>query len=232
MKRKRQTSESDDAPTGAPVWMITFCDCMTLLLTFFVLFLSFSSFDDKTFHKLKSIFCDQFGGITTTEDDDSEAFVETPSLMYKKEPEKGSEKPTLATETKDGSKRETDLTDFRTLKVFSTASNNIFWGKKGKIISFQGRRTLSRMAAFLEKTPACVVISENGHQNDDEGLELGLSRAWAVLNYLTKKASLDKNWFSIAADSTVDRKKTESAESDHQSERKLEIVLLERSIYD
>ncbi len=34
---------------GAPEWMVTFSDCMTLLLTFFVLMLSFSSFDEKTF---------------------------------------------------------------------------------------------------------------------------------------------------------------------------------------
>ena len=48
-------TESDEAP-GAPVWMVTFSDCMTLLLTFFVLLLSFSSFDDKVFRKLKVIF--------------------------------------------------------------------------------------------------------------------------------------------------------------------------------
>ncbi|HUV41505.1 MAG TPA: flagellar motor protein MotB [Sedimentisphaerales bacterium] len=231
MKRRKQASESE-TPAGAPVWMITFCDCMTLLLTFFVLFLSFSSFDDETFRKLNSIFRGQFGGITATEDDDREAFLETPSLVHRKEPEKGSEKPTLATETKDGSKRETESIDFRTLKVFSTASENIFWGKKGKIISFEGRRNLSKMAAFLEKTPGCVVVSENGPQTEDEDLELGLSRAWAVINYITKKTSLDKNWFSIAADSTVEPKKSDSAQSDQESARTLEIVLLERSIYE
>ena len=38
-----------EEPAGAPEWMVTFSDCMTLLLTFFVLLLSFSSFDDSAF---------------------------------------------------------------------------------------------------------------------------------------------------------------------------------------
>ncbi len=34
---------NDDAPAGAPEWMVTFADLMSLLLTFFVLLLSFST---------------------------------------------------------------------------------------------------------------------------------------------------------------------------------------------
>ena len=44
----------EEAPGGAPKWMVTFSDCMTLLLTFFVLLLSFSSFDDKAFRKMST----------------------------------------------------------------------------------------------------------------------------------------------------------------------------------
>ncbi len=50
----RKQQEPDEAP-GAPEWMVTFSDFMTLLLTFFVLLLSFSSFDDRVFRKLKVI---------------------------------------------------------------------------------------------------------------------------------------------------------------------------------
>ena len=35
--------DDDDAPPGAPEWIVTFADLMSLLLTFFVLLLSFSS---------------------------------------------------------------------------------------------------------------------------------------------------------------------------------------------
>ena len=59
MRRERKQPEPEQE-AGAPEWMVTFSDCMTLLLTFFVLLLSFSSFDENLFRKLKSIFKDQW----------------------------------------------------------------------------------------------------------------------------------------------------------------------------
>ena len=62
-----------------------------------------------------------------------------------------------------------------------------------------------------------------------------LDRAWAVLEYLTSTQNLDKNWFSISAASTLAQEGLGSDESSRaglKSERTLEIVLLERSIYD
>ena len=52
--KRRQLEEEEEI--GAPEWMVTFSDCMTLLLTFFVLLLSFSSFDDDIFRKLRVFF--------------------------------------------------------------------------------------------------------------------------------------------------------------------------------
>ena len=55
MGRANKQVVPDEDP-GAPEWMVTFSDCMTLLLTFFVLLLSFSSFDDDgVFRHLKVI---------------------------------------------------------------------------------------------------------------------------------------------------------------------------------
>ena len=46
----RQQPQSD-GPTGNE-WMVTFSDCMTLLLTFFVLLTSFATFDNRTIPEL------------------------------------------------------------------------------------------------------------------------------------------------------------------------------------
>lgn len=46
---------------GAPKWMVTFGDMMTLLLTFFVLLLSFSVMDQKRFIKMAGTMKDAFG---------------------------------------------------------------------------------------------------------------------------------------------------------------------------
>ncbi|MGI9491724.1 MAG: flagellar motor protein MotB, partial [Geminicoccaceae bacterium] len=37
----------DEAPAGAPMWMVTFADLMSLLVCFFVLLISFSVPDTK-----------------------------------------------------------------------------------------------------------------------------------------------------------------------------------------
>ena len=51
---KRQSE--DDEPAGAPLWMVTFCDSMTLMLTFFVLLFSFSSFNENVFQEMAMSF--------------------------------------------------------------------------------------------------------------------------------------------------------------------------------
>ncbi len=44
--------EVDEAPAGAPAWVVTFADLMSLLLTFFVLLLSFSSTQTAKFEAI------------------------------------------------------------------------------------------------------------------------------------------------------------------------------------
>ena len=107
-----------------------------------------------------------------------------------------------------------------------------FWGN-GKVISFQGRKTLSVMASFLKEIPEKVVVSENGQGGEKDSKHLGLQRAWAVIEYLTKKQGLDKGQFSIAAGTLQKSRKNDLQDnSQAKAPRMLEIVLLERSIYD
>ena len=47
MARKKKV---DEAPAGAPLWMATFGDLMSLLLTFFVLLISFSTIAEHDFN--------------------------------------------------------------------------------------------------------------------------------------------------------------------------------------
>ncbi len=234
MPAKKQT-ESDEQAAGAPEWMVTFSDCMTLLLTFFVLLLSFSSFDENTFQKLRVIFGMAFPapdpGIQQYED----GLLPTVEQIEPTEDlDEGSEKPTFARGSEDHLKEETESVDFRTRKVFLSPSKQIFWGK-GTTISSQGRKTLFTIASFLREVPSRVVISENGRGHDADSEQFGLLRAWAVTEYLTTKQGLKKGWFSISAASTLPREDFRGSVRDRagpESERMLEIVLLERSIYN
>ncbi len=230
MRRERKQSEPDQA-LGAPEWMVTFSDCMTLLLTFFVLLLSFSSFSNKTFRKLKVVFTGSLPSVGVKTRRDTDSFLAAEEIEHIQEIDKGSEKPTLEKGAEDHLKKDTEPVSFHDRKVFLISSDNVFWGG-GTIISLQGRKTLSAMASFLKEVPNRIVISENGQ--DDERIDeySGLRRAWAVMEYLTTKQGLDKERFSITGSSLQENLKSiEQAYPGAKTERMLEVVLLERSIY-
>lgn len=52
----RRKKEKKDCPAGAPLWMTTYSDMVTLLLAFFVLLFSFSEIDAEKFRSIMSSF--------------------------------------------------------------------------------------------------------------------------------------------------------------------------------
>jgi chemotaxis protein MotB len=222
----KKKKPDDGGPGGAPEWMVTFSDCMTLLLTFFVLLLSFSSFDDKLFRDTMVIISQEFA-VNKPDKGSKEAVLPTDTIKYDKDYYKGSEKPTLIKGDEFNIvKEENETEDFHDRKIFLIPSNDIFMGR-GNIISAQGRRALSEMAPFIKEIPNRIVISENSQKMTGGNKRSGLERAWAVTEYFTTKLGLSKQQFSISAASTV----TGSSRI-NKSDRILEIVFLERSIYN
>lgn len=238
MGRRGKKVEPDEAQ-GAPEWMVTFSDCMTLLLTFFVLLLSFSSFDINIFWRLKIIFSNALPSVGSGARRDEDAFLPTLIIRPPEFLDAGSEKPTLEEGKTDNLKRATKPEDFyKRRKVFLIPSRRIFWGK-GTVISVQGRKILSTMASFLKEMSNRVVISESTQKDDKDSQQFGLSRAWAVMEYLTTKQGLNKERFSLSATSTVAQENFKSSKLEHtelapgpEPDRVLEIVLLERSVYN
>lgn len=240
MERKRKQPEPEQE-TGAPEWMVTYCDCMTLMLTFFVLLFSFASFDESAFEDLFTDFTKTLSTVDPPVKKDKSAFVSTKQILPTVYFSEGSEKVTLAREDEareagarsgNNLKEDTESADFRNQKVFLFSSKRLFWGK-GMVISPEGRNTLSTMASFLKKIPCWIVISENREGDDKDSEQFGLLRSWAVIEYFTTKQGLDKGRFSLAADTLQrDHKNDQQAHSQTKAERTLEVVLLERSIYN
>ena len=226
MARTKKQSEPDESP-GAPEWMVTFSDCMTLLLTFFVLLLTFSSFDKEVFQRLNTTFA-EFPSVSLLSREAKDAFTIIKPILPDSEINEGSEKPTLEKGKQDQLMQETQSVDFYKRKVFLISSEKVFWGK-GTAISRQGREVLATMALFLKEVPSRVVISENGSA-DENNTQLGLPRAWEVTKFFVKKQGLDKDRFSISEASTL-RESGDEQPAMTDGERALEIVLLEPSIY-
>ena len=88
------------------------------------------------------------------------------------------------------------------------------------------------VGAFLKNIPSRVLISESGPAADGGNVNFGLPRAWAIVQYLTTKAGLDRERFSISQTTNLPQESLGPNSAGSISERKVEIVLLERSIYN
>jgi len=206
---------------------------MTLLLTFFVLLLSFSSFDEKLLRELRMVFSKEFS-VSPKKSQVKEALLDVEPIQRLSTLDKGSEKPTLVRGDEARLKNESNPKDFRNQKVFLISSDKIFWGK-GTVISLQGRKILSHMAQFMKTVPNRVVISENPGRDATGNDHFGLQRAWAVFEYFTAKQHLDRGQFSISSTSLTALKRFsggEEKQSAREDHRTIEIVLLERSVYN
>ncbi len=235
MRRTAKQQESEEA-RGAPEWMVTFSDCMTLLLTFFVLLLSFSSFDVKIFRRLRVIYSKAFGSITPVISSDRDALLLLPRIKYTDELDKGSEKPTLEDGLTEGLMKETRLRDLQRGMAFVIPSNRLFWGQ-GTILSSEGRRVMDTVGSFLRGVPSPIIVSESGPKNDPNGGYLGLPRAWALMQYLITEQDIDSTRFSLSAMGTLTQARRSLEEGKPapqrlESDRTVEIVLLEWSIHN
>jgi chemotaxis protein MotB len=233
MKRPKKQAEPDSGP-GAPEWMVTFSDCMTLLLTFFVLLLSFASFDKAVFSDLKVIYSDALTRITPTPQmRQRDSISHIPQIKPVTSPEKGSETPTTAQQLKNALMEEMDVADLQKGMVFLIPSKKVYWGQ-GVTVSREGRSLINLMASFLEKVPGRIVVSETGALNEHDNRNFGLPRAWAVMEYLTKSQGLDRNRFCISMTGIVARSTSGNETSGlvRDTNRTVEISVLELNTYN
>jgi hypothetical protein len=118
--------------------------------------------------------------------------------------------------------------------TFQIPSKRVFWGK-GVVLSPEGRQIMDILASFLDNVPNRVVVSENGPMDVQSYEDLGLARAWAVMEYLMTKKDFNRERLSISVTNTLTQDSTVKSELEvgrPEPERTVEIALLERSIYN
>ena len=219
MARKKEKKE-DDGPKGAPEWMVTFSDCMTLLLTFFVLLLSFSTFGPYRLVNLGKIFREAMpaGGM---------AKASSESTVWENIQFQNVEKLSEGTEARSDSDNKNDSymiekkpLDYRNLKVFSIPSEKVFWGD-GISINDNAKEMLDSLAKYINRMPSRLVISENGPGTNQD---LGFERALAIIKYMSENSEVEEDRVGISASSTVIKNRP-------QTQRMVEITLLDRNVY-
>ncbi|MBN2136623.1 MAG: hypothetical protein JW720_02340 [Sedimentisphaerales bacterium] len=234
MARREQKPEPQHAD-GAPEWMVTFSDCMTLLLTFFVLLLSFSSFDERVFWKLRIIYSRGLSTITPITRSNRDAFTREKELITAvQELSKGSEQATPEKGNDENMMKQGGNIDLDGGKVILIPSQSIFWGH-GETISSAGCETLSILGKFLAKVPNRIVISEHGPPAEPQNDHFGLPRAWAVSEYLIRTHGINDKRLNISAAGTARPNEPEDSKRNSpnaENQRQIEILLLDRSIHD
>jgi len=212
-KPKPQEEESGE---GAPLWMVSFADMASLLMAFFVMLTTFSSFGPKESIKLRQVISatlapDLYGGWLREQ---SLGKVGR-QMVASGQSEKGSEKPTLENLSGPGALAESKSKDFRSQKVFIIESDKAFLGS-GVAISAEGREFLDSLALLLSKISGRIAISEVG---PGDSPDTGINRAIAVVEYLCDKG-IPKNRCSVGMRATT-------PETNYKTSRILEITLLE-----
>ncbi|MHC5083152.1 MAG: flagellar motor protein MotB [Planctomycetota bacterium] len=214
---KKPAEEEEDS--GAPEWMVSFCDCMTLLLTFFVLLLSFASFDKETLPIIGQSFARALPTIGLSSKNKQDSMFKRQESNDKNKQVDGTETRTDSTSQTSNFMKEKKPLDFRNLKVFTVESESFFWGN-ASAISQEGRDILDALAEFLNHQKGRIVISENG---PEPNAQTGLPRCMAIMNYLTHNHNIKKDRFNLTAATTMKTPPTE---------RMVEITLLDRSVYE
>ena len=202
---KRSAKPEESAP-GPAAWVMTFCDCMTLLLCFFVLLMTFSSFDKEALRKIGGFFESRSFSWSLW----SHRKVKSSMVAAVDRPtdpaRDGSEKPTdWKRKLVKFAKQPLEIiqTDaFRDRKVLYIPWERLFYGK-GWVLRPEGRENLRRIASFMKLVPCRVVISETGPAEEGARPDVGLERTWTVMEQFVDGEGLAADRFTISSDKAV-----------------------------
>lgn len=236
MRHKRRTAE---ARKGAPGWMVTFSDLVTLILVFFILLFSMSQIDMIKFKAITESFREQF-------------FDFYPSIVPLDQPAG------IETDMPEPNKdKETDLDDTSLDNLLSEVQT--FLDKNGmddvilanrtdrgvvlvlqeKVLFAPGQaEVIGDTSAFLDKVGELLkklpnLVKVEGHTDDrpmnsfryPSNWELSAARASSVINYLIEKHQLDSNRFIAVGYSDTRPIVSNDTPENRQKNRRVEIVI-------
>lgn len=171
--KKEKPEEEEGGGEGAPLWYMSFADMATLLLSFFVVMTTFSSFDKASIKKIVGIFhyvADN--SIFPAKERQKDSFV--PPSEKSVQAYDGSEKPTAAAPEKDRNPAVlpfiASCEAFKDRKILSLPASAVFWGQ-GVSLRTEAQQGLQAVAGFLQKMSCQVIVQETTRLDPEKKLQ-------------------------------------------------------------
>lgn len=196
---------------GAPAWMATFADMMSLLLTFFVLLLSFATMDIVKFQDAMGSISEALGATTggtgILEQSSSPALFD--NTMAASSPPTQSNKEVITDELEDlvsEFKLDKDVeVESSERGVILRVSGSMFFTPGTAELKYEAQPVLEKVASLMRQYPGRVSIE--GHTDNipisaearyASNWELSTARAYSALRFLNENESIDATQLNIA----------------------------------
>jgi hypothetical protein len=195
---------------------------MTLLLCFFVLLMTFSTFEKTTYMRLIGAFEVHAEDSLFDELQIKNTLVE-PVLTPANAAEQGSRTPMEEQHERTKQVKDyelvTDMDAYKDRRVSYLPCGELFYGR-GNRLTPEGKKRLRLIAAFAELVPCRIVIGERRpFGGDSRDQALGLARSASVMEGIMAGGGLGEERFSISL-------RGSAPQQSRQAEAVMEVVLL------
>ncbi len=193
-KAKKAEEEGGES---APLWIISFADMISLLMAFFVMLSSFTSYDKTEEKKLRATIKATLayaGGWMGSIPLDSLGW--DPGNDQKAQT--GSERPPIEETIQTGAIEETQANGFPDNKVFLVRKDFLFL-PSGSVLSPDGKKWLDAFASYVGKMPERIVIAD---LTNESGKPFDPRAVVAVCEYLHQQ-NVDPNKISVSSRGTL-----------------------------
>ncbi len=199
---RREIPQPEPSRNGPGPWIVSFNDCMTNLLCFFVLLVSFSSFNPESRSQLTGAFR-SISLDSVLPDKPSKQSLLKPPPQHFDQTEHGADIRVDADPRVTHKPRRrpfiSDTSVYRDRQEITIDSNMLLLAK-GTTLTHEGKQGLDSLAQLLKIKPAQVIITESGLVDSFGRPEThrSLERASVVLEYLASASQMPNGWFAIA----------------------------------
>ncbi|MCP4133253.1 MAG: flagellar motor protein MotB [bacterium] len=230
-------------PVGAPGWMVSWSDMTTLLLTFFIILMSFAEIDGKDFYLVLSSFRGSLGmfqgGYSLSAgrlEELGQNMMNLPSVKMGRALSKSLKNAVSIFKPEIRSKKVRVTEDIRGLVI--TLSGDAFFAPGSAVLKDGTRDILKKIGNVVNRVPNFVRIE--GHtdsriidsKNYPTNWELSSARSINVLRYMTEEEKVNSKKLSTGAFGEQRPLDDNNTPEGRAYNRRVDIVILRDKIYE